>query len=146
MPRIFTHRFAVPPAAIDALGHVNNLQYIAWMQEVAIQHSTAQGWPLERYLQEGTGWVVRAHRIEYKRPAYLGEAITLFTWVAGFSQRSSPRRYLFRRDADGAVLAEAETAWVYVDLASGRPRTVPPELRDAFQVVADDEAKAAVEG
>ena len=56
-PHRFTTTFTVPPDAIDELGHVSNLRYIAWMQEVAIQHSAARGWPVERYLQGGgCGW------------------------------------------------------------------------------------------
>jgi acyl-CoA thioester hydrolase len=45
MPRVFAHTFSVPEGAIDELGHVSNLKYLAWMQEVAIRHSSAQGRP-----------------------------------------------------------------------------------------------------
>jgi hypothetical protein len=66
--RIFSKRFAVPPEAIDIQGHVSNLAYVGWMQDVAIQHSAAVGWPLRRYLELGAGWVVRSHFVEYFRP------------------------------------------------------------------------------
>ncbi len=137
MPRIFTQRFRVPEEAIDALGHVNNLRYLGWMQDVAIQHSAAQGWPLERYVEIGQGWVVRSHFIKYVRPAFAGEQISLFTWVAGFSPRSSPRKYLFWRAADRQVLAEAETMWVFVDLKTGHPCHLPETVRAAFEIVDD---------
>lgn len=136
MPRIFRHSFIVGPDAIDELNHVSNLKYLAWMQEIAIQHSATQGWAMERYLADGAVWVVRSHFIKYVRPALLGDDVTLLTWVAGFSQRSSPRKYLFRRTRDAQTLAEAETVWVYVDLATGLPRKVPDALRNAFEVVA----------
>jgi acyl-CoA thioesterase FadM len=38
----FTKTFSIPEDAIDELGHVSNLKYIAWMQEIAIEHSAAQ--------------------------------------------------------------------------------------------------------
>ncbi len=139
MPRVFAQTFTVPPDAIDELRHVNNLKYLAWMQDVAIAHSAAQGWPLERYLEAGAGWVVRSHAIEYRRPALLGDGITLLTWVSGFGQRSSPRKYLFRRDRDGQTLATAETTWVHVDFRSGQPRDIPDALRAAFEVVSPEE-------
>lgn len=139
MPRIFIHRFSVPGDAIDELGHVNNLKYLGWMQDVAIAHSATQGWPLERYVEIGQGWVVQSHFIKYARPAFLGEALTLFTWVAGFSPRSSPRKYLFWRAADRQVVAEAETMWVFVDLKSGHPKHLPEDVRNAFDVVEDPE-------
>ena len=47
--RIHSRHFAVPADAIDVNGHVSNLAYVAWMQEIAIEHSTVAGWPVERY-------------------------------------------------------------------------------------------------
>jgi len=132
---VFAQTFPVPPEAIDELGHVSNLSYLAWMQDIAIRHSSAQGWPVERYLENGAVWVVRSHFITYRRPAFAGELITLQTWVAEFKQRSSSRRYLVRRTNDQRVLAEAETVWVYVDRRRGRPQKIPDDLRAAFPVV-----------
>lgn len=146
MVRIFTRVIPVAEPDIDVQGHVNNLRYLAWMQDVATAHSAAVGWPLERYVAEKSGWVVRSHTITYKRPAFLGETIVAATWIAGFSPRSSPRKYLFWRPADKAVLAEAQTEWVFVDLTTGRPMKVPQELREAFTIIEDEgEARAVLE-
>jgi acyl-CoA thioester hydrolase len=142
--RIYSKRFAVPSAAIDRQGHVNNLAYVAWMQDVAIEHSAAVGWPMDRYLTLGAGWVVRSHFVEYLRPAFAGQQLAVHTWLPEFTQRSTPRRYLFVREDDGQLLAQAETRWVFVDLATGRRRALPEELIAAFEVVADEaEARRA---
>ena len=102
-------------------------------------HSTAQGWTLDRYIAAGAGWFVRSHSIEYLRPAFLGDTLTIHTWVSGFTPRSSPRRYVFVRDDDGASVASAETLWVFVDFATGRPVWIPAGVEAAFPVVADDD-------
>lgn len=135
---IFSRRFAVPAAAIDVQGHVSNLAYVGWMQDIAIAHSTEVGWSMRRYLELGAGWVVRSHFIEYLRPAFADEQISAHTWVPRFDQRSTPRRYLFVRDGDRAVLAQAETIWVFVDLATGRRRSIPAELLEAFDPVPEE--------
>ena len=135
---IFTKRFVVPAAAIDMQGHVSNLAYVGWMQDVAIEHSTAVGWSMRRYLELGAGWVVRSHFIEYFRPAFADQPISAHTWVPRFDQRSTPRRYLFVRDGDRAVLAEAETIWVFVDLTSGRRRPIPADLLGAFDPMPEE--------
>ncbi|HEU4525992.1 MAG TPA: acyl-CoA thioesterase [Gemmatimonadales bacterium] len=137
--RIFSKRFAVPSHAIDVQGHVNNLAYVGWMQDVAIEHSAAVGWPMGRYLELGAGWVVRSHFIEYLRPAFADERLGAHTWVPRFDRRSTPRRYLFVREDDATVLARAETVWVFVDLASGRRRPIPAELLGAFDPVEDED-------
>jgi acyl-CoA thioester hydrolase len=139
MPRILVQSFPVPADAIDVNGHVNNLAYLRWMQDVAIQHSTAEGWPAARYRALGSVWVVRSHFIEYLAPAFEGETLSLLTWVAGYRRHSSQRRYLFFRPGDRQVIARAETLWVFVDTETGRPRSIPPELRAAFEVVPEDE-------
>jgi acyl-CoA thioester hydrolase len=131
-PQLFTKTFSIPGDAIDELGHVSNLKYITWMQEIAIQHSAVQGWPMERYLQNGAVWVVRSHFVTYVRPAFAGETITIQTWVAEIKPRSSLRRYLVSRTNDQSVLVEAETNWVYIDRQSGRPLRIPDDLRAAF--------------
>jgi acyl-CoA thioester hydrolase len=136
--RVFSKRFAVTAETIDVQGHVNNLAYVGWMQDVAIEHSAAVGWPMRRYLDLGAGWVVRSHFIEYLRPAFAHQRLSAHTWVPRFDQRSTPRRYLFVRDDDRAVLARAETAWVFVDLTTGRRRPIPADLLEAFDPVPDD--------
>jgi len=147
VPRIFSREITVAQADIDIQGHVNNLRYLQWMQDVAVAHSTAQGWSMARYAEAGMGWVVRSHTITYKRPSFLGETITACTWIAGFSQRTSPRRYVFWRAADKTILAEAETMWVFVNLATGRPTKVPDALRQAFEIVEDEgEVRRMLEG
>ena len=136
--RIFTQEIIVAPQHIDIQNRVSNLCYVQWMQDLAINHSTVQGWGVDRYEAEGHGWVVRQHTITYKRPALAGDVITAATWVAELASRQSLRRYLFWRAADRSVLAEAATVWVYIDMATGRPSRLPASLQSAFEVVADD--------
>lgn len=138
MKRIFTHDRVVADQDIDIQERVNNVCYVQWMQDVAVAHSAAQGWSVERYVSRNEGWVVRRHAITYKRPAVLGDVITVATWIAELASRQCTRRYLFWRATDQTVLAEAETLWVYIDTRSGHPIRVVDELREAFAVVPDD--------
>lgn len=139
MRRIFRQHLVAPHEAIDANGHVNNIEYLRWMQEIATAHSAAQGWDLARYQQTRSSWVIRSHAVEYLRPAFAGDQIEVCTWIAGFDEQSSPRRYLFLRAQDRKVLARAETLWVYIDAATGRPHTIPEAFRSAFEVVEGEE-------
>jgi acyl-CoA thioester hydrolase len=139
MPRIHIRELTVPETAMDVNRHVNNLEYLRWMQDAAVEHSVARGWALDRYLAERIVWVVRSHAIEYLRPAFAGDGLRLATWVADLRPRSSLRKYLFWRPADGQVVARAETLWVLVNMDTGRACPLPVELRDSFEVVPDDE-------
>jgi acyl-CoA thioester hydrolase len=143
---VYTRRLVVPADVIDVNGHVNNLAYVAWMQEIAIEHSAAAGWPLARYQAIGAAWVVRSHFVEYLRPLFLGDPLAVHTWVPRFDQRATPRRFLFVRESDRREVARAETAWVFVDLATGKRRTLPAELLAAFHPLADDGVVRAAVG
>ncbi len=135
-PGIFRHRFTVPSGAIDENGHVNNVVYVQWMQDVAIRHSeTTGGSAAVRAV--GCSWVVRTHRIEYLSPAFAGDVIEATTWVVNFQRVRSLRRYRFVRMSDAKLLARGETDWVFVNARTGRPCAIPESVRTRFVVVPD---------
>jgi acyl-CoA thioesterase FadM len=49
----------------------------------------------------------------------------------------SLRKYEFARADGGAVLVKGETDWVLVDVATGRPKSIPEEMRALLPVRAD---------
>jgi len=145
MPRILVAPLTIAPESIDMNGHVNNQEYVRWMQDIATAHSHEQGWTVARYLDTRTTWVIGSHYIKYIRPAFLGDVLMVATWVAGMDAQTSPRKYRFVRARDGKTAVEAETLWVYCDATSGRPLAITPDIRDAFPVVSDDaEIMAAI--
>lgn len=137
MPAVFFWEHTVCEDEIDEQGHVNNLEYIRWMQSAAVAHSSAQGWSAERYLDEGSAFVVRSHTIEYLAPSFSGESIVVETWVTGFQKVTSVRKYLIRRADDQQLLARAETNWAYIGRQHGVPRRIPRELIDSFEPAPD---------
>ena len=124
--------FIIPKSAIDENGHVNNVVYVQWMQDIAVEHYaviggiTAQG--------PDSTWVVREHRIEYFLPAFLGEEIEIKTWVENIRRVRSLRKYEFIRKADEKVLVKGETDWVFVDVKTGSPRSIPEEVSNVFEL------------
>ncbi len=142
----------VGDADVDVWGHANNVCYVHWMQDVAVAHSAAIGWPAERYLDYGAIWVVRRHEIEYRRSAYRGDKILAQTWIAEMKNVTSVRRYRFLslpNDVDAAdfngfmenaddfpksaILATAETLWAFISPKTQRPVRVAAELRETFE-------------
>ncbi|MFA6004837.1 MAG: thioesterase family protein [Elusimicrobiota bacterium] len=134
MPKIFEYRHRVAAEEIDALGHVNNQVYLAWMIAAAEGHTVAQGWPAERFLALGACWVVRRHEIDYRASAKLGDEVLVRTWVASVEHVRSERGYEMIRAADGKVLAAAKTMWAWIDMRTGRPCRIPQEVAAAYEV------------
>lgn len=152
-PRRFAAYFKVRHYEMDALGHVNNAVYLHYLEQAAIEHSAAAGYPGERTLALGGQWIVRQHEIEYLRPASAGDVLQVVTWAVAFKGARAYRDYaIYRHEAasDGAQsipaddfltpdsalggepLVRARTLWVWVDPVSARPKRIPAALYPAF--------------
>ena len=140
---IFRYDLTVPSSAIDGNGHVNNLRYIEWMIEAAKRHAESKGATALAQAAGGT-WIVRSHHIEYLRPAFEDERVAILTWIHDLRRVSSKRRYRFVRLADGALLAQGETQWVFMT-TGGRLRSIPEDVASRFNVLPAEEEKAALE-
>ena len=132
MQKIYRYEFTVPVAAEDQNGHVNNVEYLRWMQDAAMKHSETVGCT-QATEAAGATWVVRTHKIEYFKPAYAGDRIVVETWVADFRRVQSLRKYKILRLSDMVLLAEGETNWVFVDAQKGSLRSIPEEVRATFK-------------
>jgi len=128
---VYRDELEVPANAIDGNGHVNNVAYVQWMQDIAVRHFDAVG-GMDAIHAAGGTWVVRSHKIEYLSPAFAGDRVRAETWVVDLGRVRSHRRYRFTRVSDGKLLAKGETEWVFIDADSGRPRSIPESIRRVF--------------
>ncbi len=128
--RIYTHSFIIPNDVIDENGHVNNVAYVQWMQDIAVEHYTSIG-GIEAQ-GDGAAWFIREHRVEYFLPAFAGEEIEIRTWVDSIRRVRSLRKYEFVRKSDSKVLVKGETDWVFVDAKTGAPRAIPEAVSKVF--------------
>lgn len=126
----YSKSFTIPKESIDENGHVNNVAYIQWMQDIAVEHYAAIG-GIEAQGNEAT-WVIREHKVEYFLPAFEGEEIEIRTWVENVRRVRSLRKYEFVRKADNKILVKGETDWVFVDVKTGSPRAVPKDVIAVF--------------
>lgn len=138
MAVLYQKTLVVPDSAIDANGHVNNVMYVQWMQDIAIEHSNANGCDAAAYREVNASWIARSHHIEYHRPALAGDTIILNTWVTSPRKISCVRKYQFVRAEDSSALATAQTHWVYVHADTGRPRAIDQFVIDRFEFLPDD--------
>jgi len=129
--KYYTYQHIVTAEEIDDLNHAGNYHYVKWMQFASIEHSTANGWSPQRYVDLGAGWVARTHRITYLQPAYEGESINVKTWVEKMRSAVSLRCYEIS-NANGEMLATAETDWAFVNYARKKPTRIPVEVSSCF--------------
>jgi len=130
-PAIFELQIRVQPSDIDQLGHVNNVTYVRWVQEIAIAHWNAVAPEADK---QKLLWVVLRHEIDYKRPAFSGDVIVGRTWVGSTTRLKFDRHTEFVRESDGKTLVKALTVWCPVDALTRRPVEPSEEVRASFSV------------
>jgi acyl-CoA thioester hydrolase len=130
-------RWPVRGYELDSRGHVNNTVYLSWAEEIATAHAEAAGYGRAWSAERGGGWVIRRTDITYHRPAVYGDDVEITVKVELVKGARGVRRTTIRRVADGELLAEVLTEWVWVRLSDGRPTHVPKELVDLASSVSE---------
>ncbi len=124
----FSHSFRVAAEDIDAQGHVNNVAYVKWIQDVAVAHwfSATTETTREKYV-----WMVTRHEIDYKKQAFETEEITVKTWVGEPTRISWERFTEITRGGD--VLVKAISVWCLIDRETLKPTRITQELKELFR-------------
>ncbi len=133
-PPRFERPVSILPEDIDGLGHVNNVVYLRWAQDIATAHwesaATAE--------QQATlAWVALRHEIDYKHPALLGDAVLASTWVGTADAIRFERFVEILRAPDRKLLAAVRTLWCPISRRTGRVTRVDDAVRSVFSTGSD---------
>lgn len=128
-PELFEITMAVEAADIDENGHVNNVSYVRWVQDVAAAHWRSAAPAAD---QAALVWIVLRHEIDYKKAAHLGDTVLARTWVGSASRVRFERHTELYRSGDGVLLAKARSVWCPIDRRTGKPANVSAEVRSRF--------------
>ena len=124
--KIFEYPITIAESDIDQLGHVNNIIYLKWVQEIAIAHWNAVATDA---MKEQNLWVVSRHEIDYLRSALLNSKLVAKTWVNEEYSGAKSERFvnICDRETD-QVYAKVKTTWYLLDSHSKRPKRIEPEM------------------
>ena len=120
----------VSDTEIDDLNHVNNVVYVQWANDIAMDHwqQVATQEILDQY-----DWVMIKHCIEYKRSAMLGDEILIKTQVGRATNVRYERFIEIYNKKTMKLLAKTTSDWCAIDKA-GKPVRISQELRDLFEI------------
>jgi acyl-CoA thioester hydrolase len=123
----FAQVFTVSAKDIDALGHVNNVSYVRWIQDIAVAHWFSQA---SEEMRGNFAWVVIRHEIDYKKQSFENEEITVSTWV-GEPTRISWERFTEVKRGE-TLLCKAKSIWCLIAKPSGKPARITEEMKELF--------------
>jgi acyl-CoA thioester hydrolase len=128
-PEIYTKDLVVKEEHLDKQRHVNNVQYVQWVQDVAEEHWEKRA---SEEQKKDLIWVVVRHEINYKKEAFLGDNISLQTYVGEATHVTSTRHVIIKNSDTGKLLAEAETIWCLLNVKTKKPVKISEELKQIF--------------
>lgn len=117
---------------MDAYGHVNNVQYLRYLEEARVQ--VFRDWFGQRRDLLDEGVLVARAEIDYLLPLVFGHLPAEITmWCSRISGASYELAYEVRVQGGEEVYARAETTMVSFDLAQNRPRRLSSTEREVLQ-------------
>lgn len=109
----------------DMNGHVNNANYLHYLEYARHEYLKAVGFDYADAVKSGFGLYVTRIEIDYKRSAMLDDVLTVESRPVKRGAVSGVMDQLIR--CGESAVAQARVSWAFVD-ATGRPSRIPPEL------------------
>jgi len=128
-PDIFKYQFTVPKSAIDEMNHVNNVMYLQWIQDIAKKHWEAKS---NEAIRNKYVWVALNHYIEYHKPAFEHDELTIQTWVDIHRGAKSERHTKIIHATSQKVIVTAKTLWCLLYKETLRPTRINQEISTLF--------------
>lgn len=107
---IHTKTFKITEKHLDQNEHVNNVQYVHWVEEAAAEH-----WNIlkQKTQYRHDYWVLVDHHIQYKKQVFLGEEMTVKTYPEQPEGIKQPRKFEFY--VNNGLVVDSRTLWVLMN-------------------------------
>jgi acyl-CoA thioester hydrolase len=116
---------------LDTYGHVNNANYLNYLEYARLEFLNDTGFPYEEFRRSGAGLYVARIDIRYLRPAFLNDMLTIRTTSLSWGRVKGAVRQLILRG--GEEIADARVDFATVN-AEGRPAPMPDDVRERWLV------------
>jgi acyl-CoA thioester hydrolase len=125
----YSYTLKVGQEHIDELNHVNNVVYVQWIQDAAVNHWNSA---IPEEIRARYIWVIMRHEIDYKKPGLLDDELLITTKVLNAQRITSDRKVQIFRKADMALLVESKTTWCMLDAVTLKPARITDEIKTIF--------------
>ncbi len=119
----------------DGLGHVNNIVYLRWAQDIAVRHWSLVAPP---DLRARVLFVVLRHEIDYRHPILPGDGTQVRTWLGKAAGPRFDRHVDIRRQGANRFSAKVRTTWCMLNTDTRRPQRIGQEIFSVFGLEPND--------
>lgn len=123
---VFEHRVLFRD--LDAMGHVNNVAFVALMEDARMQY-----WYALRKVHalKDINFILAEVSCRYLTPAYLGETLTIGIRARNLGNKSFHFEYRMQDKASGRVITEGRSVQVMFDYKQHKSVPLGQEMRDS---------------
>ena len=116
---------------IDSGGYLSIGGLIHKLQDCCSLQSEDVGYGLEWLSERGLGWYIISWQIHIHRLPYMGEQLRIKTMPYLFRGYFGNRNFTVENEK-GELLAEANSAWILMDIKNAVPYRLPKEMVEAY--------------
>lgn len=125
----------VRPSEIDYNGHVHQTAYLDYLLFARVdQMRRCYKMPIEEFFKRGLSWATKSLSINYLKSLYMNERFTVRTWIESLGDKSVNVRFEILKNGSRTVAAEGESTYVLVDARTGKPASIPEDIKEKFSI------------
>lgn len=121
---------------LDVYQHVNNARYLEFLEEArwdGLENSAGFQWMSAHHI----AFVVVNININYRRPAVLGDVLTVTSKVEQLNGKSGVLSQVVTLNPEGQVVADALITFVCIDLKTQKALPFEGELRQHLEAMVE---------
>lgn len=118
----------------DAAGVVHNIVYLRFVETARTLLAMQMGMSFEEIRRTQIHPVVVRTEIDYKRPALLGDLVTVSGGVVEVNRVRFWVEFDITRPSDGVLLAKCRQSLALVQMPEGKPLRLPEGFPDSFSL------------
>ena len=120
----------VKPYDIDVLGHVSNIVYIRWLEDLRLK-LLHMYYPFDTSLEKGISPVLVHTEIDYKKPVKLFDPLVGFGYISSLGKIKLEFKAEFT--VNGEIKAIARQEGIFFDVKKEKPVRMPAELKEMYE-------------
>ncbi|MFC1492900.1 acyl-CoA thioesterase [candidate division KSB1 bacterium] len=126
----FRIEMRIPFEDVDLFRLLHNAKYFSYFEKCRFEYLRNLGLIYGEESLPNVECAVVEHFCSYKKPARYDDVIEFLVRVSYIRRSSLQFQYILRRKGDEQVLTTGYTNLVWVNFETGKPKTIPPHIKD----------------
>ncbi len=115
---------------IDSYGHVNNAQYLTFLEDARTDFFEELGYSLSVLAQRNVQVFLTEVTLQYKRPAELLDVLEIYGWFIEIANRKATWQHEIYKKGDKKLILAGTATGMFLE--NGQLVTIPGDIRQAM--------------